>query len=139
MLHRPKFHFTTALVDTYIGQFCEMGIASERIHSEEFFPDPKDMAFYEVALSKKGCIFGDGQQKAFPQQANRSDSSRDVGNPAKRKYLIMDYLGNTDLLNVPKTAFLASSSIPGVKLGFPVYLCMPTICVGASSWLRRSV
>ena len=68
VLHCPKFHFTTALVDTYIGKFCEMGIASERIHSEELFPDPKDVVFYEVALSKEDAYLVTGNKKHFPNK-----------------------------------------------------------------------
>ena len=30
----------------------EMGVLSDRVISQEYFPDPKDVVFYEVALSK---------------------------------------------------------------------------------------
>lgn len=68
VLHRPKFHFTSSLVDTYIGKFCELGVPSERIHSEELFPDPKDVVFYEVALSKEDALLVTGNKKHFPNK-----------------------------------------------------------------------
>mgnify|MGYP002626483038 CR=1 FL=1 len=68
VLHRPKFHFTPSLVDTYIEKFCKMGIPSERILSEEQFPDPKDIVFYEVALSKEDAYLVTGNKKHFPKK-----------------------------------------------------------------------
>lgn len=67
VLHRPKFHFTPSLVDTYIEKFCQLGLSSERIHSSEHFPDPKDVVFYEVALSKDDAYLVTGNKKHFPQ------------------------------------------------------------------------
>ena len=67
VLHRPKFHFTPSLVDTYIEKFCQLGISSERIASSEHFPDPKDVVFYEVALSKEDAYLVTGNKKHFPQ------------------------------------------------------------------------
>jgi putative PIN family toxin of toxin-antitoxin system len=66
VLHRPKFHFTPTLVNTYIEKFCKLGIPSERIHSEEHFPDPKDIVFYEVVLSKEDAYLVTGNKKHFP-------------------------------------------------------------------------
>jgi len=67
VLHRPKFSFTPSLVDTYIEKFCKMGIPSQRVHSEDIFPDPKDVVFYEVALSKEDAYLVTGNNKHFPQ------------------------------------------------------------------------
>lgn len=67
VLHRPKFHFTPSLVDTYIEKFCQLGLSSERIHSEDTFPDPKDVVFYEVALSKDDAYLVTGNKRHFPQ------------------------------------------------------------------------
>ena len=67
VLHRPKFHFTSALVDSYLNVICEMGIPSERMHSDELFPDENDVVFYEVALSKEDAFLITGNKKHFPQ------------------------------------------------------------------------
>jgi len=68
VLHRSKFHFTPLLVDTYIEKFCELGIPSVRIQSKEIFPDPKDVVFYEVALSKEDAYLVTGNRKHFPNK-----------------------------------------------------------------------
>ena len=67
VLHRSKFHFTSSLVDTYIDVICKSGIPSERIHSDEFFPDKDDVVFYEVALSKDDAYLVTGNKKHFPK------------------------------------------------------------------------
>lgn len=45
----------------------QAGIHSQRISSSEFFPDPKDVVFYEVALSKEDAYLVTGNKKHFPQ------------------------------------------------------------------------
>lgn len=67
VLHRPKFHFTPSLVDTFIVKFCQLGLSSGCVHSEETFPDSKDIVFYEVALSKDDAYLVTGNAKHFPK------------------------------------------------------------------------
>lgn len=67
VLHRSKFHFTPSLVDQYLISICQLGIPSERIHSEEDFPDEDDIVFYEVALSKEDAYLVTGNKKHFPK------------------------------------------------------------------------
>ena len=43
------------------------GISTERVTSFEHFPDPKDVVFYEVALSKDDAYLVTGNKKHFPQ------------------------------------------------------------------------
>lgn len=62
VLHREKFHLPDALVDATIRQIKEDGIASERVHTEEAFPDPTDIVFYEVALSKEDSFLVTGNR-----------------------------------------------------------------------------
>ena len=45
----------------------EMGVLSDRVISQEYFPDPKDVVFYEVALSKDDAYLVTGNKKHFPQ------------------------------------------------------------------------
>ena len=44
------------------------GISAERISSGEFFPDPDDAVFYEVALSKEDAYLVTGNTKHFPKK-----------------------------------------------------------------------
>ena len=67
VLHRSKFHFTPSLVNKYLKSICKMGISSERVHSDEVFPDQDDVVFYEVALSKEDAYLVTGNTKHFPK------------------------------------------------------------------------
>jgi putative PIN family toxin of toxin-antitoxin system len=67
VLHRSKFHFTPSLVNKYLKSICKMGISSERVHSDEVFPDQDDVVFYEVALSKEDAYLVTGNIKHFPK------------------------------------------------------------------------
>lgn len=67
VLHRAKFGFPDWKIKMYLEVFVERGIRTERMESSEFFPDPKDVVFYEVALSKDGAFLVTGNQKHFPK------------------------------------------------------------------------
>ena len=67
VLHREKFLLPDSLVDSVIKQIESNGLAVERVHSEESFPDPTDIVFYEVALSKSGSFLVTGNIKHFPK------------------------------------------------------------------------
>lgn len=67
VLSRKKFHFSKSLIRQYLKFFSSVGIASERVHSMEDLPDPKDIVFYEVALSKEDAFLVTGNTKHFPK------------------------------------------------------------------------
>ena len=67
VLHREKFDLPESLVDAIIRQIKKDGIASERIHTDETFPDLTDIVFYEVALSKEDSFLVTGNIKHFPK------------------------------------------------------------------------
>lgn len=52
VLARKKFRLPPLLVSSVIDQIEKQGVSSERICSNEYFPDSDDRVFYEVALSK---------------------------------------------------------------------------------------
>lgn len=68
VLGRAKFRFTPRIIDYYINAIHEKGISAERISSGEFFPDPDDAVFYEVALSKADAYLVTGNTKHFPKK-----------------------------------------------------------------------
>lgn len=43
------------------------GLHAERVPSKEYFPDPKDVVFYEVALSKEDAYLVTGNKKHSPR------------------------------------------------------------------------
>jgi putative PIN family toxin of toxin-antitoxin system len=68
VLSRSKFNFPSERVQALLNFIVEEGIPSSRVKSSEFFPDPKDVVFYEVALSKEDAYLVTGNQKHFPQK-----------------------------------------------------------------------
>lgn len=68
VLSRPKFHLPTSDVNNIINFVIEEGIIGLRKRSKEFFPDPKDIVFYEVAMSKEDAYLVTGNKKHFPNK-----------------------------------------------------------------------
>ena len=68
VLSRSKFNFPTERVQALLDFIEKEGIHSSRVKSRESFPDPKDVVFYEVALSKEDAYLVTGNQKHFPQK-----------------------------------------------------------------------
>lgn len=68
VLSRPKFHLPTSDVNNIINFVVEEGSVGLRKHSVEYFPDPKDVVFYEVAMSKEDAYLVTGNKKHFPDR-----------------------------------------------------------------------
>jgi putative PIN family toxin of toxin-antitoxin system len=68
VLSRPKFHLPKDDVNNIINFVVEEGLLSKRKHSKELFPDPKDVVFYEVAISKENAYLVTGNEKHFPNK-----------------------------------------------------------------------
>ena len=66
-MHRAKFNFEPSTVNDVLERIRDIGIPSERKLSKEFIPDPKDVVFYEVALSKEDSFLVTGNIKHFPK------------------------------------------------------------------------
>ena len=67
VLHREKFGIPKHLIKWALDTIVSNGVRGERILSDEFFPDPKDVVFYEVALSKEDAYLVTGNIKHFPK------------------------------------------------------------------------
>ena len=68
VLHRKKFGIPEHLIQCVLDKIITNGIHGERVLSDEFFPDPKDVVFYEVALSKDDAYLVTGNTKHFPKK-----------------------------------------------------------------------
>ena len=69
VLSREKFHIHQARIDTIVNHIKNTGLELERTKSlEGVFPDPKDVVFYEVTLSKDDAYLVTGNIKHFPQK-----------------------------------------------------------------------
>lgn len=67
VLHRKKFNLPENEINAVLEEIVAVGISSSRIASNEHFPDPKDVVFYEVALSKDNSFLITGNIKHFPR------------------------------------------------------------------------
>ena len=68
VLHREKFGIPEHLIKWALDTIVTYGARGERILSDEFFPDPKDVVFYEVAMSKEDAYLVTGNTKHFPKK-----------------------------------------------------------------------
>ena len=68
VLHRKKFGFAENLINSYLNAMKKEGVLAQRVKSTEHFPDPKDIVFYEVALSKEDAFLVTGNKKHFPKK-----------------------------------------------------------------------
>jgi putative PIN family toxin of toxin-antitoxin system len=69
VLSREKFHIHQARIDTVVNHIKNTGLELERTKSwEGVFPDPKDIVFYEVTLSKDDAYLVTGNIKHFPKK-----------------------------------------------------------------------
>lgn len=70
VLSRKKFSFSATLIEDLLNMIVTNGIKLDRTTAiDEIFPDPKDIVFYEVSLSKKGSYLVTGNLKHFPQKS----------------------------------------------------------------------
>lgn len=67
VLHRPKFQIPADKIDDILDAITQNGLMLGRTSSDKVFPDPKDVVFYEVALSKEGSYLVTGNTKHFPK------------------------------------------------------------------------
>jgi uncharacterized protein len=68
VLSRSKFPFKPEDVHNLIVAFTHFGLDTARTASDEVLPDPKDVAFYEVALSVDESFLVTGNTKHFPKK-----------------------------------------------------------------------
>ena len=68
VLARPKLGLPESLVAAILDAINEAGLSLGRTASAESFPDPKDVVFYEVALSKEDAYLVTGNIKHFPKK-----------------------------------------------------------------------
>ena len=68
VLGRSKFDFSEERITRTIETIKAKGIHSESLNSGEVIPDPKDLVFYEVALSQEDSFLVTGNIKHFPKK-----------------------------------------------------------------------
>ena len=69
VLHRPQFRLKEDDVVRMVNNIIKRGQLAERVLIEDNeVKDPKDVVFYEVALSKEGAYVVTGNIKDFPRK-----------------------------------------------------------------------
>ena len=67
VLSRPKFHLNLSLIETVIKAIITDGLNMDRTPTADIeFPDPKDIVFYEIALSVEDSYLITGNIRHFP-------------------------------------------------------------------------
>lgn len=67
VLSRPKFHLNLSLIETVIKAIITDGLNIDRTPAADIeFPDPKDIVFYEIALSVEDSYLITGNIRHFP-------------------------------------------------------------------------
>ena len=70
VMSRKKFPFSEELIDAVIQTILTDGIYVDRTTAiDELFPDPKDIVFYEVSLSRDDSFLVTGNIKHFPKKS----------------------------------------------------------------------
>lgn len=67
VLSRKKFSFPYNDIRSILDMIMEVGRSAERTPVTENFPDPKDVVFYEIAMSKEDAYLVTGNTKHFPK------------------------------------------------------------------------
>ena len=70
VLHRKKFNFSENLIQLVIQSIRDNGISVERLTTGEDLPDPKDLVFYEVCMTKReeDSMLVTANMKHFPSR-----------------------------------------------------------------------
>ena len=67
VLSRPKFRLDKSMIETVLKAVAVDGLRMNRTPADDvYFPDLKDIVFYEVALSKEDSYLIMGNIKHFP-------------------------------------------------------------------------
>lgn len=68
VLSRDKFHLASATIQKVLRAFQIYGVKVAPQETDEFFADPDDKIFYEVALAKQtdGAYLVTGNQRHYP-------------------------------------------------------------------------
>lgn len=67
VLSRPKFHLNLSLIEAVIKAIITDGLNIDRTPTADIeFPDPKDIVFYEIALSVEDSYLITGNIRHFP-------------------------------------------------------------------------
>ncbi len=97
VLHRKRFGFEESKIEELISTMKARGLNCERKPIEEIIPDPDDVVFYEVAMSKENAYLVTGNLKHFPKNGR-------VVSPADMAQIIEFGKIRRDILSEPDSS-----------------------------------
>ena len=71
VLSRPKFNLNKQIIEDFVGNIEELGVAIKAATLDLDFPDPKDRVFYEITMENRKSdetYLVSGNIKHFPEQ-----------------------------------------------------------------------
>ena len=98
VLNRERFGFAKDKVDEMLSLIRRKGVNCDRKPVHEIFPDPDDIVFYEVAMSRDDSYLVTGNLKHFPQNGR-------VVSPAEMLYIIESGKKDPQYLNDSEYAY----------------------------------
>lgn len=81
VLNRPRFGFSKDRIEELVSMIRSKGVNCDRNPVGGLFPDPDDIVFYEVAMSRDDSYLVTGNLKHFPRNGR-------VVSPAEMLYII---------------------------------------------------
>ena len=108
VLLRDRFHFSVDRINELISLIKNKGINCERCLVNEVFPDPDDIVFYEVAMSREDSYLVTGNLKHFPKNGR-------VVSPADMLYIIEYGDKNPALLSQPEESYYLPISLEEIN------------------------
>lgn len=101
VLYREKFGFDGKQIEELLSLIRERGINCERKTTTEIFPDPDDVVFFEVAMSRENSYLVTGNLKHFPNNGR-------VVSPAEMMIIIELGMIQPEFLSEPDSSYYMS-------------------------------
>lgn len=108
VLHRDRFHFDIRRIDELIMLIKNKGINCSRKPVTDYFPDPDDVVFYEIAMSRDDSYLVTGNLRHFPKNGR-------VVSPADMIYIIDYEKKSHDVLSEPEGPYYLPISLEEIN------------------------
>jgi len=108
VLTRDRFHFDKDRINELITLIYNKGIHCGRQSVSDYFPDPDDIVFYEVAMSRDDSYLVTGNLRHFPKNGK-------VVSPADMVFIIEHGEKRYDVLTEPEGQYYLPISLEEIN------------------------
>ncbi len=108
VLSRERFHFNTERINELLTLIKTKGIHCGRETVTEIFPDPDDVVFYEVAMSRDDSYLVTGNLRHFPKNGR-------IVSPADMVYIIEYSENSSGFLSDPEGPYYLPISLDEIN------------------------